>query len=171
MKPQFSLRTLLVVVFYVVICSLTYRFANLWMGTIVVGATALLLAVSTISAFRTRSIFLLSFSIIAWSWIVFWLGFFAQTDVDSTPWMFFHDIHWNVMCCLQDAPATDYTKPSTKYGYIQSMYMSGPMAVRGDSGDIPIPNYLNSIRLAVCLSGLGLGTLVGTALGWFYAKT
>ena len=63
MMPRISLRSILLICTYFAICSLVYVSANLWVGWLVVFATALWMALAIIRAFQTRDHFTLGFAV------------------------------------------------------------------------------------------------------------
>ena len=155
---HFSLRSLFLIFVYAAVCCLVYVFANLWIGTLVVAATILLLCYTTVAAYRHRDVFTLSFSVFAWSWMVFWLGFYAETGPNSQPWEIPRHVN-NAMKGFRQRPSYNPNSKFTKFGFMHSLHISGPMGTVGDT--VIIPTSHNAIRLAVCLSSLTFG-LIGS---------
>jgi len=147
---RFSLLTIILLTAYAAICSAVFVYVNLWFGTHVVAATAMLLACATIRAFRTPSNFLRSFAVVGWSWIVFWLGFYTQTPAGPY-WSFplrIYDASKVIQHAALDAASGD--------GIMHSIHITGQMA-----NNTMAPGYHNFLRLVVCASALLVGAVAG----------
>ncbi len=83
---RISLKTLFLICLYFAICSTLYVHANLWLGTLVVVATIVWLIATTARAFNHHEYFSFGFSIFGWAWLVFWLGFYAETATRTATW-------------------------------------------------------------------------------------
>src|ERR1051326_4125896 len=124
---QTSLQTLFFICAYVAICGLVYVHSNLWIGTIVVIATILWLIMVSLHAFRHHSYFSIGFSLFAWSWLVFWLGFYSETLASSMPapttW-YSRELGakvFNVMNFFREMPTYDPSRPTQVYGVMHSV--------------------------------------------------
>ena len=155
---QISLRSLLLLCVYGGICSLTYVYSNLWVGTAVIAATIALVSYAAVYAFHSRRLFPLGFSGAASAWTMFWLGFYAETSTNYKPWTFPRDVY-RLMTGYREAPQIDTNVNSTKYAVMHSFHFSVSMAHFGEP-PMPPSNH-NAIRLAVCLTSLVVGLGVG----------
>jgi hypothetical protein len=161
---HFRLKTLFWIAIYVAICCMVYVESNLWVGTGVVFATIVWLIASTIHAYRQHNRFSLVFSISAWSWLVFWLGFYAQTPPNSPNWRL-PDIVFRVTTLFRDWPPYDQSAPTTLFGTMHSFHTSGQMGT--DILPLRTPTWHNAIRLAVCATSLIVGFLAAVIDGLF----
>lgn len=155
-----SVRTLFAVTLYMAVCCLIFVWPNLWVGTVVVIATDAYLAIVAVQAFRLRNPFCMGFSIAAWSWIVFWLGFMADTDKAVSDWPL---PRWIWATSPMDSSTDDET--ATAGGKLHSLiltseYASGPGT----------PNCFNYLRTFVCVTALAFGTAVGGLSQWFVRR-
>jgi hypothetical protein len=148
---RFSLLTIILLTTYAAICSTTFVYKNLWLGTLAVVATAVLLGVATLRGFNTPSRFLHTFSIVGWSWLVVWLGFYAETDKNAGNWVCPQAIY-----SLSQAFRHTALDAGTGGGKLHSLHVTGEMAQHTTA-----PAYHNFIRLAVCISGLLAGCAAG----------
>jgi hypothetical protein len=155
---QISLRSLLLLCVYGGICSLTYVYSNLWVGTAVVAATIALVSYAALYAFQSRRLFPLGFSVAASAWVMFWLGFYAETSTNYKPWSFPHNVY-RLMTGNRESPQIDTNVNATKYAVIHSFHFSVSMARYGEPQRAP--SMHNAIRLAVCLTSLVVGLGVG----------
>jgi hypothetical protein len=162
---QTSLKTLFLISAYVAICCLVYVHSNLWIGTLVVLATIIWLTTTTIHAFRHHNYFSIGFSLCAWAWLVFWLGFYSETPASvSPPPASYAGLAGNVfrvMTLFRDSPDFDPSLPVQTYGFMHSLHMSGPMAYQ--TGGPYVPSFNNAMRLAICVTSLLVGLIGGTA--------
>jgi hypothetical protein len=154
---QFSMQSLLLLCVYGGICSLNYAGSNLWIGTATVVATIAFVSYTTIHAFHSRRGFPLAFSIAASAWMIFWLGFYAETSPSQPPWKLPQHIYELIagINVSDELKKIDLNAPSTSYATMHSIHVSVPMATHGSPP--PTPAFSNAIRLAVCLTSLVFG--------------
>jgi hypothetical protein len=148
---RFSLLSIFLLTGYAAICSTIFVYANLWFGTVVVAATALLFSLATVGAVNHKNQFLLTFSVVGWSWLVFWLGFIAQSDVKAADWTLFRSIY-SISKPIQHA-AVDAGSGESK---MHSFHISGMLGQHHIA-----PSWHNFMRFSVCISALLLGFVVG----------
>lgn len=166
-----SLRSLLLFVAYAAVCCTTYIYSNLWVGTLVVVATIFLFGSATLRAFRTQNRFSLGFSLVGWSWLVFWLGFYAETPAGYRNWPVPQWIYqtatpfqWDQSIVPGDGRYEEY-QPGwnfTPYGHMHSLHESSELWVPSHLQP-RVPNWCNTIRLAVCLTAILAGSIGGVA--------
>ena len=118
---RISLKTLFLICSYFAICSTLYIHANLWLGTLVVLATIVWLIAATARAYKHHDHFSFGFSVFGWAWLVFWLGFYAETVKGTAAWKVPQRI-FQVM-----SPAWDPNGPAPLYATAHSLHYSGPM--------------------------------------------
>jgi len=116
-----SLKTLFLICLYFAICSTLYVSANLWLGTLVIAATIVWLIATTARAFNHHDHFAFGFSIFGWAWLVFWLGFYAETAKGTAAWDV-PDWIFQIM-----SPAWDRNAPLPETVTAHSLQYSGPM--------------------------------------------
>lgn len=170
-EMRVSLRSLLLVVTYVAVCCTTYVSSNLWNGTLVVVATICLFGSTTLRAFKTQSHFLFGFSLVGWSWLVFWLGFYAETPAGYRNWPVPQWIYEYATLYQRghsvvpgDGRYEEFQQGwnFTPYGHMHSLHESREMRVPSHLKP-RVPNWLNIIRLAVCLTAILAGSIGGLA--------
>jgi hypothetical protein len=155
---QLSIRSLLLLCVYGGVCSLTYVYSNLWVGTAVVAATIALLSYATVHAFQSRRHFPLGFSLAAFAWMSFWLGFYAETSTNYKPWSVPRDVYV-LMTGDREFPKINTNANPSTYAVMHSLHFSLSMARYGDPQKAP--SMHNAIRLAVCVTAIGFGLAVG----------
>ena len=160
-RTRVSIRSLLLFTVYIAVCSTTYVYPSVWVGTAVVVATIALLASTTSHAFGSQSRFWLWFSTIGWSWLVFWFGFYAETPV--THWELPNRMYAAVTPHMQTIAWRQNWGGAISSSSIQSIHSNFGMSVHGNGeyARQPIPSWQNGIRLFVCVSALVVGCLGG----------
>lgn len=156
---QFKLKTMLFGFVFVAVCCLTYIHPSLWAGTILVSATVLLFATSTISAYSHRNHARLAFSIFGWAWLVLCLGSYGHTPKNTRAWAVPARIYDFFNICEDDSVNHDASIGSD--GTMHSLLSSGDF-VTIKTGRIT-PAFHNLIRLFICMTSIvfgGLGSLL-----------
>jgi hypothetical protein len=133
-------------------------YGNLWIGTFVVVGTIFWLAMTTCHAFNSKSYFSLGFSVIGWSWLVFWLGFYAETPETYENWPVPRWIY-SLATGFQEIPEYNPKFGHNTYARMHSLHVSSKMAYQ--EGMRRIPTWKNAIRLVVCVSSLIAGVIGG----------
>ncbi|WP_442511341.1 hypothetical protein SH528x_003015 [Novipirellula sp. SH528] len=154
---------------YVAVCCTTYIYSNLWFGTLVVVATIFWLGSTTLYAFSEQSRFSLGFSLAGWAWLVFWLGFYAETPAKYPSWPVPQWIYkaatpfqWQQPVVYGYGRYEEYQASwnHTPYGHMHSLHVSRQLNAPSHLQS-HIPSWYNAIRLAVCLSALIVGIIGG----------
>ena len=163
---RISLRSILLICVYFVVCCSVYVSANLWVGWFVVFATATWMSFAIIRAFQTHDHFTLGFAVTGCAWLIIWLGFAIETPTAATSWNIRAKI-FSIMNVGRDQPEFDASAPLRTYAHLHDLYSSGPMAIQTAQPVAPL--WHNSIRLAICLSSLVVG-LVGGMVFLLFTK-
>ncbi|MEQ1904125.1 MAG: hypothetical protein ABL888_08085 [Pirellulaceae bacterium] len=155
---QFSIRAILLICVYSAICCLVYLVPSLWVGWMVVIATAIWMSIAMVAAFQSRDRFKLGFAVTGSVWLIIWFGFAVET---SRPIAVFdiREFISKIMTGGKSVPEIDPTLPTTTYARLHDLYTSVDIAGVGSKRHIPL--WFNSIRLFVCLSALVVGCLGG----------
>ena len=164
---RLSLKTLFLICLYFAICSTLYVSANLWLGTLVVLATIVWLVATTARAFNHHDYFSFGFSVCGWAWLVFWLGFYAETQGKTANWKM-PILIFRATCFFQVPPITDPQVPSQVYATMHSLHVSGQMGTQSPSPYTP--SFGNAIRMAVCVTALFMGLIGGVVFHFIGRK-
>ncbi len=162
---QVKLRTVFLLCVYASLCCLVYIYPSLWVGTLVLVATMLLIAVVTARGFGGPDWFARGFSIAAWSWLVLSLGFYGETKNDINGREMLQATYRFVNLFRENPDSVAIRKPSSerpklRYGtYMFSLHGSGQNGTFQDTP--PVPSFMNALRLVACLTSLVFGTIVG----------
>lgn len=164
---QISLRSIMMMCVYAAICSFVYVSPNLWVGWLVVIATAIWMSLAIIRAFESRDHFMLGFAVTGSSWLIIWLGFAIQTPTSFDGNSIRSNIYRFVNLGRTHADSDfDPALPITEYAQLHDLYTSGAMATQ--SSTPPVPAWHNAIRLLVCLSALAAAGVGGTLFQFRY---
>lgn len=176
--PQLSIRSMLLICGYVSVCSLVYVYPSMWIGTMVVAATIVWLALASVDAFRSRSSFSLVFSLCAWTWLVFWLGFHGDNSKTVSPDWLLPEIVHRAMTPFHDLPVVNRSLwrdeqgnlvHPERYGTAYNIYF-GHKLMKWPGEPLNPPAFRNTIRLAACISALLFGFLGGWLNHWITAN-
>ncbi len=155
---QFRLRQCFVATIYFAVCCSIYTHHSVWLGTLVVASTVLILTWTTVRAFNQRSKHLLAFSVGSWCWLVLLFGFWAESP---TRWDVDLLLIYDFFNLYRPRPESTGSAPAT-YAYSHSLYLTNfPMAVSPPV----VPSWYNVIRLAACWSSLLAGLVCVAAYG------
>jgi hypothetical protein len=120
----------------------------------------MLLSFCNVYAFKSRRLFPLAFSLAAFAWMTFWLGFYAQTSQTIQPWSLPQDVY-HLMGGAKFDPA-DLKGDPTIYGTMHSIHFAGRMSTYNSPPQAP--NFQNAVRLAICLTALCFGLCLGVVV-------
>ena len=158
---RFSLKSMLLVIVYAAVCSSIFATTNMWVGWLVVWATAVWMAIAIVRASKSNDGFSLGFAIVGCFWLTIWLGFAVETSVE------FDDIP--IRTAIYDfanfgrsSNEADESAKTIRYSQAHDLYMSGEMNSRH------VPNWHNTMRLVVCLSALIAGCIGGMVTHYIY---
>lgn len=164
---RISLKSIMLMVVYAAICSMVYISPNLWIGWLVVIATATWMAIAIVRATQTKDPFTLGFAVAGCVWLIVWLGFAIETplsiDGKNVRAVIHRIIHFG-----RPRPEVDPKSRVTTYAQLHDLYVSGPMGSR--SAVRHAPNWYNAIRLLVCLIALGIATVGGAVFHFGYRR-
>lgn len=144
---------------YAALCCLVYVYANLWIGWLVVIATAIWMGMAIVHATQTGNRFSMGFSAIGCVWLLTCLGFSIQTPL-SIEGNHIRPVVYRIVNFGRGIPVHERGGPVTTYAQYHDLYTSGAMAHQ--SAGIVVPSWNNAIRLACCLTALFSGVLGGT---------
>jgi hypothetical protein len=120
----------------------------------------MLLSFCNVYAFKSRRVFSLAFSVAAFAWMTFWLGFYAETSPKTLPWSLPQDVFRLMGGRVFDREdLKDLKGDLPTYATMHSRFFSSHMAAF--SLPARAPNFQNAVRLAVCLTALGFGLCLG----------
>ena len=150
---------MILIVAYAAICCLVYLHSSLWIGWLVVIATAIWMAIAIVRATQTHNSFTLGFAVAGCVWLILWLGFAIETPTtfDSKE---LRMAIYRFVSLGRKPPEYDPSIRITTYAQLHDLYTSAPMG--NQSKAIFVPHYYNAIRLVVCLSALTFATACGT---------
>lgn len=153
---QLSLRSIMLMCVYAATCGLVYVTPNLWVGWLVVFATALWMSSAIVGASQSRNRFTLGFAVTGCIWLIVWLGFAIQTPTSIEG----NDIRQKIFRFMSFGQTPDYdpTLPVTTYAQVHDLYSSGRM---GTQTTPRAPAWHNAMRLLVCLSALAVACVGG----------
>ena len=164
---QFNLKIVFAMITYSAICLVLYLNPSLWVGTLIVVATASLYAIAAVEAYRRQRSFYLGFSIVGLFWMVFWFGFYFETFVHpGNPY-----VAWNLpmqMAKFVSLGESYEPDPNAQdqmqiVSYTHSVHFSSAKSVNPTSR--PIPSYQNATRFAVCLTSIPAAIVGGFIFG------
>ena len=157
--PKLSITSLFLVTTYFAICALNYAIANATIGWLIVGATAILIAVTMIRSFQTLDTFRLGFSVVAGLCLSLTLGFAVETSTSLKLYNLRSPV-WKLMSFGRESRKIDDYTMLKKSTFHDLYHTTGMVRLPADPG---IPNYENTMRLATCWLALVAG-LIGGAL-------
>jgi hypothetical protein len=155
---RISIKSMLLMVVYAAICCLVYLHSSLWIGWLVVIATAFWMALAIVHATHTHNSFTLGFAVTGCVWLIIWLGFAIETPTTINIEGMRKAIY-RVASLGRTRPEYDPSIGFTAYAQYHDVYISVPMG--NQSPEIFLPYWHNALRLVVCLSALTVATVCG----------
>jgi hypothetical protein len=155
---QFSIRAILLICVYSAICCLVYLVPSLWVGWMVVIATAIWMSIAMVGAFESRDRFKLGFAVTGCAWLIIWFGFAIDTPKSNN----LIDVRPHIVKLMnfgRTYPKDDPNLPYIFYTRFHDLQHSVDCVTKGSPPALPM--HYNSIRLFVCLSALAVGCLGG----------
>ena len=167
---MFGLKHIFALITLAAAWSLAYAVDSAWMGTAIVVATATAYAVLNFDAARNGNTALLIFSIAGTSWMIFWLGFVAETK-RMPPWklpeLTFNLVHFGNPPKYDTPPTRDKVIVDTT---IHSFHASFNSARMKNPNERVIPKHPTAIRLGISVSSVIFGILL-IPLTWLIKKS
>lgn len=137
---------------------MNYVIENATIGWLIVGATAVVIAVAMIRSFQTRDVFRLGFEVSGSFWLSLTLGFALETPKGFKAFDLRAPV-WKIMSLgRKSSKIEDYN--NLRESTFHDLHHSVRMIRLPDRPQIP--DHGNTMRLAACLSALFVGLIGGT---------
>ena len=167
---MFGLKHLFALIALTAVWSLAYAVDSAWVGTAIVVATATAYAFLNFDAARNGNTALLIFSIAGTSWMIFWLGFVAETN-RMPPWklpeLTFSLVHFGNPPKYDTPPTPDKViVDTTIHSLLTASYNSARMR---NPNERILPKYPTAMRLSISVTSVIFGLLLAPTT-WLIPK-
>ncbi len=160
---RLSILSIFVFTTYFAVCSLVYASRNPVIGWVIVITTALVIAVVTCRAFRTRDVFGLGFAAMAGLCLPMCLGFVIETPASTKKLVDLGTPIWKLLSLGRKTRQVDVGEYGT---FVAKHDLYGTQVESRLPDDVGVPEYRNALRLAACWTALLAGMIGGTLIAY-----